>query len=216
MVEITYTCLMASAAEDIADRSRPRGRSTRARLVQAAIDSLVEAGYAATTTIEVSKRAGVSRGSQLHHFPTRADLLAAAVDQLLQQRLAEFETLASLSAPNDEVETAIDVLWGMFQGPTFTAWVELWLAARVDEELRSHVVAMDREFMVQSRRIAAGIFGDDDPTAVAMGFTFALMDGLALQRLVPNDHLLAPERSIELLKLIAQTLRPQLTRTDQP
>ena len=40
----------------------------------------MEKGFAGTSTTLVSERAGVSRGAQLHHFPTKNDLVVAAVD----------------------------------------------------------------------------------------------------------------------------------------
>src|SRR5215470_16496508 len=58
-----------------------RSAATQARLLDAALQCLVELGYAGTTTTVVAERAGVSRGAQLHHFPTRAALVAAAVEQ---------------------------------------------------------------------------------------------------------------------------------------
>ena len=59
----------------------------------ATIDCLVERGWAGTTTTEVAERAGVSRGAQLHHFPTRVALVTSAVRHLAEQWLAEFRSL---------------------------------------------------------------------------------------------------------------------------
>src|SRR5690242_5936361 len=59
-----------------------RRAETRAKLLDAAIESLLEVGYAATTTRAVAQRAGVSSGAQTHHFPRRVDLVAAAVEHL--------------------------------------------------------------------------------------------------------------------------------------
>ena len=124
-----------------ADRpAQARSVATRAALLDAALESLVERGYAATTTIETARRAGVSRGAQLHHFPTKAELLTAAVEHLLERRLAEFrDALAALDPSRDRLDAAVDLLWAMFQGPAFVAWVELWIAARTDPELASVV-----------------------------------------------------------------------------
>lgn len=214
MVGATYNRLMSDAAQD---RSRPRGRTTRARLVAAAIDSLTEGGYAATTTIEVASRARVSRGAQLHHFPTRASLLAAAVDQLLVVRIEEFRRAFAHAEPGSgRVDSAIDLLWSLYQGPTFAAWVELWIASRSDLELRAVVVETDRRFIAESRAIAAEIFASDETGAVAFGFALALMNGLALQRLIPTDHLLSPEQSIDILKLLAKLTLDQPEAADTP
>ena len=57
-----------------------RSRVTQQRLLDATVDCLVEHGWAGTTTTLIAERAGVSRGAQLHHYPTKAALVLAAVD----------------------------------------------------------------------------------------------------------------------------------------
>src|SRR3954471_4979399 len=90
---------------------------TRTRLLDAALAVLAERGYAATTTVEVARRAGVSRGAQLHHFPTKAELLAAAVEHLHAKRRAEFrEAMASVPDSADRLDAGIDLLWSVCHG----------------------------------------------------------------------------------------------------
>ena len=50
-----------------------------ARLLEAAYECLLDGGYAATTVGHVQQRAGVARGTLLHHFPTRGALMAGVV-----------------------------------------------------------------------------------------------------------------------------------------
>ena len=56
-----------------------RSRATQARLLEATVECLVERGWSGTTTTVVAAMAGVSRGAQLHHYPTKASLVMAAV-----------------------------------------------------------------------------------------------------------------------------------------
>src|SRR5947209_11961149 len=70
-------------------RDEPRGA-----LLDAAVESLIEVGFARTTTLEVQRRANVSRGALLHHFPSKAGLLVAAVDHLAGMRAHELKLLA--------------------------------------------------------------------------------------------------------------------------
>jgi AcrR family transcriptional regulator len=108
----------------------------RQRLLDATIDCLVEYGYSGTTTTRVADRAGVTRGAQVHHFPTKADLVTSAIRHLGAKRtevaLAELDRLKDSADP---VGDALDLMWQMHQGPVFSATVELWVAARTDEEL---------------------------------------------------------------------------------
>lgn len=192
-----------------------RGIATRAALLDAALECLVELGYGATTTIEVAKRAGVSRGAQLHHFPTKAELLAAAVESLFERRNAEFrKAFANLEPGADQTDAAIDLLWSMFRGPTHVAWAELWMAARTDRELAAHVVEIRDRFDRQSLETWVELSPPGtDPgfLRLAVAFAYSLMDGMATESLVPHQHLVAPEELLDTLKVIARTYGPPTT-----
>jgi AcrR family transcriptional regulator len=171
-----------------------RSLATRTALLDAAIDCLVERGYAATTTIETARRAGVSRGAQLHHFPTKADLLTSAVEHLFDRRRAEFlEAFEAIDPDADRLDASLDLLWSMFQGPAFVAWTELWVAARTDPELAAAIVAVERRFTSETRTMFAELFPQQtsaDPLLRDIGrdFAFAVMGGVALQRLFPHGE----------------------------
>jgi AcrR family transcriptional regulator len=61
---------------------------TRAKVLTATIDCLVEHGYANTSTRHIAKRAGMTVGALQHHFASKADLMAAAL-QTLGDRMAD-------------------------------------------------------------------------------------------------------------------------------
>jgi AcrR family transcriptional regulator len=171
-----------------------RSLATRTALLDAAIDCLVERGYAATTTIETARRAGVSRGAQLHHFPTKAQLLATAVEHLFDRRRAEFlEAFAAIDPRADRLDAALDLLWSMFQGPEFVAWTELWIAARTDPELAATVLAVERRFTAETRTTFSQLFPAESAAGtlldeIGRDFAFAVMTGVALQRLFPHGE----------------------------
>ena len=189
-----------------------RSVATRAALLDAALESLVELGYGATTTIETARRAGVSRGAQLHHFPTRAQLLTAAVQHLLDRRMSEFRAAFATVDPHaDRLDAAVDLLWSMFQGPAFVAWVELWIAARTDPELAAAIIGVEQRFTVESRTLFLELFppeADDDPAVYDIGrdIAFALIEGLVLQRMVrgglrpASDYLDVLKRMLRILR----------------
>src|SRR5437773_8551518 len=76
-----------------------RRDETRRALLDAAVESLIEVGFSRTTTLEVQRRADVSRGALLHHFPSKAELLVAAVDHLAEMRARELKALSSQLPP---------------------------------------------------------------------------------------------------------------------
>ena len=181
-----------------------RTAATRAALLEATVQCLITQGFGGTTTTEVAHRAGVSPGALLHHFPAKADLLCAAVGHLFELRQAEFrKAMADLSPGADRRAAGLDLLWSMFSGPTFTAWLELWMAARSDPALAEAVIRLDREFLAASEDVFRELFADEIAAAPevgqagteALGLLYSLMSGLALSRLIPGYEP-APAESI--------------------
>lgn len=169
-----------------------RSIATRAALLDAAIGCLVDLGYASTTTTEIARRAGVSRGAQLHHFPTKAELLATAVDHLVERRRVEFlEAFDAVDPTADRLDAALDLLWSLFQGPAFVAWTELWVAARTEPELAATILAVERRFTEQTREMFRTLLpaegGAGSPLEdIGRDLAFAVMQGVAFQRLFPH------------------------------
>src|SRR5712691_9686433 len=95
-----------------------RSAATREALLDATIASLVEDGYANTTTSRVAERAGVSRGAHLHHFQTRSALVAAAIEQLSERRSEELlAAAAELPAGRERFVKGLDLLWANYASP---------------------------------------------------------------------------------------------------
>lgn len=85
-----------------------RREETRRALLDAAVESLIEVGFARTTTLEVQRRADVSRGALLHHFPSKAELLVAAVDHLAEMRAKEMKAFASQLPPDPSATERVE------------------------------------------------------------------------------------------------------------
>jgi AcrR family transcriptional regulator len=134
-----------STTETRARRTQEERRAaTRAALLDAALECLVEHGYEGTTTQRVCDRAGVSRGAHQHHFGTRPALVAAALEELAMRRLEAIRgEVASLPEGDGRLEQALDAIWGWFTGPLFPASIDLAAAARTDEELRASLAPVE-------------------------------------------------------------------------
>ena len=118
-------------AEVVSDRNELRLAETRARLLDAVIDSLAERGYAATSTTEVARRSGLTRGAQLHHFGTKDRMMVAAVERLRERANAHDVAWAREAVPTDErIGVALDVLSSLVSGVEPQAYAELWAASR--------------------------------------------------------------------------------------
>lgn len=186
-----------------------RSSKTKAALLDATLDLLVESGYKATTVTAVAHRAEVSLGALLHHFPTKTDLLSAAIGHAFERRTAEYrQAMAKVDAADDKLDATLDLLWSMWTGPTFTAFVELWVAARTDAELADPLVAVDREFLRTSREMYADYFlGDhtsDGDAGNGLHLVFSVVTGLAFCNMIEGYQPFASERVIDTFKAMAR------------
>lgn len=134
-------------------------RPTRDRILDAAVLSLIEQGAARTTTLEVQRKAGVSRGALLHHFPTHAELLAATVHDLVRRNeQSVFATAEKLRNAPNPLERAIRALALMMAEPAFMAELELWALARTDSSLREALLKAERDARKESERVLRTLF----------------------------------------------------------
>ncbi len=108
-----------------------RSAQTRARLVEATVGSLVERGFAQTTTVEVCARAGVTRGAYNHHY----DGMAALFLDVLEELYRGFSSVRAEEAGDASLEDMVRSGWARIQHPDFKAVIELWMASRNDPEL---------------------------------------------------------------------------------
>jgi AcrR family transcriptional regulator len=137
-----------------------RSAATREALLDATLACLVEDGYARTTTIRVSERAGLSRGAHLHHFRTRNALVAAAIGRLSERRSEELMDAAE-NLPDggrERLVAGLDLVWASYANPLFQAALALWANARTDAELREHLVEVERQLDRQTLELARRLF----------------------------------------------------------
>ena len=184
-----------------------RRTSSRGDLIAATLALMDEVGYGGLAIAEICQRAGRSVGTHLHHFGTKAALVAAAVDQLAAQRIADMrEDLAR--HPRQGIEAALDAAWSFYAGPTFVVALELWVEARTNAELREHLLEVeariDREGIALMAQIAPAMADATDLTGAR--FAVATMRGIAMRRaLFPEADIDAEWRSIKPLLLSALT-----------
>jgi len=186
--------------------NQERSATTRAAILDATIEQLAEHGYGRTTTVEVAERAGVSRGALVHHFSTRFDLVLAALEHLCERRLEELEAgIARLSATEDRPSAFVDLMWSTFEGPLFTAQLELWMAARADPELFARLYPLERGFGKRLSELCGEALGDGAGTFYEL--TKHLMRGMAVERLLKADER-EREEVLEGWKAMAATMLP--------
>lgn len=178
------------------------GIDTRQKLIAAALGSLVERGYAATTGVEVCKRAGLTRGALNHHYPDFTDLLADALEAAYAGLLPGETEPTSWPSLEAWVRSAHDRL----SEPTFKAVIELWLASQnapeIGAAMTEHVRSLAWLFSPEA------ILGDQPSTidpalrAVLYRTVAEALIGLAVGRASQGGQPLAHE--VDVIDFLAQ------------
>jgi AcrR family transcriptional regulator len=168
-----------------------RTRAMRLRLLEATVECLVERGFVGTSTTLVSERAGVSRGAQLHHFPTKNDLVVAAVAHLTEIRGAELRgAVEHLPRGRRRTRAVLTMLGDHFSSPVFAAALELWVAARTDETLYAAVVPLEQRVGRETHRLTLEALGADESRPGVRELVQATLDlvrGLGLANTISDD-----------------------------
>ena len=156
-----------------------RSQATRQALLDATIASLIERGYSGTSTTEIARRAGVSRGAQLHHFGSKNTLVAAAIEHLNTRRVEQVHASAA-AIPNgpERPRAALASMAATFEGPLYAAAVELWIAARTDDELRQALLPVESRLMADLTDVC-NRYITDDPVLSLVIVEFLLGRGVA-------------------------------------
>jgi AcrR family transcriptional regulator len=187
-----------------------RSRAMRQRLLDATVECLVERGFAGTSTTLVSERAGVSRGAQLHHFPTKNDLVLAAVEHLSEARGVELQEAATrLPRGRRRTRAVLEMLAAHFTGPVFSAALELWVAARTDPTLRAAVGPLEQRLGRETHRSTVELLGVDESQPGVRELVQATLDlvrGLGLANTITDDA----ARRKRILDQWARTLDAQI------
>lgn len=194
----------------MARATQSRTVDVQRRILDAAVEVMLEHGYSGASTVRIQERAGVSRGRLLHHFPSRDALLIAASQHLAKARVGELP--ADHSWPDDlgeRIDAVVDTMAGTFTQGYFWAATELWIAARTHADLRDALLPGEREIARAVRVAMDSFFGEE--LAARPGYDglrevlFTSLRGMALTTSFdPREE--PTRRHVERLKQLARTV----------
>ena len=168
---------------------------TRDRILEAAIDCFIKLGYTNVTTAKVASTAGVSRGAMLHHFPSKTELIQAAVEYLHEKLLEDYTERVNKIPKSKEGSkrrrSGLDAYWDHLTGNLAVAYHELCVAGRTDPELQEILENSSVEFAHHVRDTNAELFEEwsdrGDRFLLAMDVTKFMMEGMARGQLTREN-----------------------------
>lgn len=169
-----------------------RSAKMQQRLSEAAYLIIRDGGYVNFRTSAVAKRAGVSQGAQLHHYPTKDSLAIAALDYAYKEYNKLFE--ANYAAV-DQCDDLLDLIFKDFKdfylSDYFSVALDILISGGKNEELREKLVAITRENRrLVERAWLEELINDGWPLALAeelLALSHSIIRGFAARALVIDD-----------------------------
>ena len=201
-----------------------RSSATRKALLEAARETISELGYSATTTAETARRAGVSRGAQLHHYATKQDLLLALIDYIHSQVESDVEEITRRidGSPHEDTRKFICELWKrVFSPENFNPNIELVTAARTNPQLQTRLRKRWRRLAKSYDEVWRKTLdrsGHHSPQAQALLLlTLNFLRGMAVQRVAmgndPEYFRALLDQWTDIVKLVLDDIKPE---TEKP
>lgn len=145
-----------------------RTSQTRLAVIDAAIAAIGECGYAGASTTLIAAKAGVSRGAMVHHFATRAALMAEVVRHVFEHEMAGYEDMRVRTGIGNRLYDWPSLLWSVLGRPSGMAVLEILQATRSDRELADLVVPMQEAVERSALHAMRGAFGGDETLALTV------------------------------------------------
>ncbi|MFK8021721.1 MAG: TetR/AcrR family transcriptional regulator [Pseudomonadales bacterium] len=169
---------------------------TRQKILDATLECFIRMGYSNVTTGNVIQQAGISRGTMLHHFPSKKELIQAAVEFLHDKLIDDFSQRVS-DIPKalegaDRRRAGLDAYWDYLTGDLAVAYHEMCVAGYRDPELgdilqRSQVL-FEQHTHEKNMEQFAEWFERGELYYLAMDITKFLMEGMAYGQLKQNKE----------------------------
>lgn len=171
------------------------GVRTRERMVDAALKTLVEEGYAGCTARSIATRGNFNPALVFYHYGGVDDLLLAALDRSSAERLKLYrEILSETLEPQALIRRAADLFRQGVEDGYVTVVTELVGASLSKPELRSEVIARMQPWLELTQKTIERLLADSayrDLAPAAGPAAFAIMSGYLglnmLSRLMPDQ-----------------------------
>lgn len=139
-----------------------RSAETKAALVEAAITTLCDRGYAGITTAEVSRRAGCTTGAMHHQFGTKGELMLAVLARLSTEFQDTYRELPPISSRSlaQRVAGVVDALARYYCSPRYLAVWELQVGTRSEPDLNQICVESRARATAGFRVVWLALFSD--------------------------------------------------------
>ncbi|WP_336087038.1 TetR family transcriptional regulator [Nocardia sp. SSK8] len=173
------------------NKHQEKSLRTRTLLLDAAIESLAEVGYAGASIADITARAGVTRGAQLHQFHTRAELFAQTIGHLTERQREAMQRKARALVGETAGAVLVQLVTATFAGQLGRAAVELYVGIANDAPLRREMLRVQHDLTVELLDRCAALIARDiarERLESTFWLTINLVRGATLDEMVGRDR----------------------------
>lgn len=196
---------------------RSDGELTRRRVLDAAIESILESGYYHTSSNEIARRAGVTWGTLQHQFGTREGLLLA----VLSEAWAELEENVGRKqiegrTLEERLREVLDVLVQHYGRPAHLAHMQILLDLvqnpTTSEQTRKAALSHGRALARAWQPLFARALGRASNEEDLVTYAFSTLRGYLVGELVAGRILPTPAKGVRkqlLVRGVAAAIREE-------
>jgi len=187
-----------------------RRAATRARILEAVVESIAEVGFARTTAAEISRRSGVTWGAVQHHFGGKDEMLVAVLEDSFNRFAVRLDDIVTGERSlADRVDLFVDRAWEHFSSPHYRATFEILLnylsreggeADRGDGAGASWQERMTKAWDAVWRRVFFDSSLSRRRSLVLQHYTVSALSGLASTAMLAGGTPAVPAEELALLK----------------
>lgn len=202
------------AAVERTRRNSPRGLLRRRQILDAARDLFAQRGYKTVSIADIADRVGITQAGLLHHFPSKAELLLAFLEDRESKHVRQGEM--EMAAGSDYFSVFIENMRQNEKTPEFVKLFAVLSTESLDVDHPGHdwfIQRYDRRLAAVTNNIRHMI----DESALPSGATAetvarwlaGLSDGLRIQWLYNPDALSRHELLRQFIEMLDPYLLPE-------
>ena len=180
-----------------------RSAETRAAILKAVSESVVEVGFTRTTAAEIARRAGVTWGAVQHHFGGKDGMLTAVLEDSFNRFMERVESVPREGSLEKQVSLFIDRAWDHYSSADYRTANEILLHFHAREDI-GEAPAWSAIMAKAWNEIWYEIFHNAPVSrqrhVLLARYTLATLSGLAGLLLLSGDPADSMARDLDILK----------------
>jgi AcrR family transcriptional regulator len=176
----------------------------RRQLLMAARSLFLKKGFRGTTTEEIARKAGLTKGAIYFHFKNKEDILFELLKHMHAEVVAAIKAIPKGTGSPAELLRSLLEAKCIDSSADFVHYLDFWLQAWKIPKVRKHMVdTMTGYDEVFASRIDPAFASTPRERRDLAMLIFALYDGMIVRKMLGQADV-SPERQIKLLKALTE------------